>query len=99
MQPRKGAAEYSDMSVTTEHYMRDLGLLLKENAREARSAAKSAEGTPEHGFELGRSFAYYEVLSLMREQAAASLCRSRRLRLSGDCSLDTAVSGSPPPSG
>jgi hypothetical protein len=59
------------MSVTAAHYLRDLALLLKEQALAARREAKSAEGTTEHGFALGRSHAYYEVLSLMRDQALA----------------------------
>ena len=53
------------------NYLADLGTLLKERALEARANAGSEKGNQEHQFELGRLTAYYEVLSLMRQQANA----------------------------
>lgn len=59
------------MSTPAENYLLDLGSLLKEEAICAKQRALAAEGTSEHGFELGRFTAYYEVLSIMKSQAAA----------------------------
>ena len=59
------------MAGTADHYVLDLGALLKEKALEAKAQASAAAGSPEHQFELGRSMAYYEVLSLMTQQADA----------------------------
>ena len=58
------------MSDVAENYLYDLGMLLKRDALEARSRAKAAAGTPDHDYESGRAFAYYEVISLMVQQAA-----------------------------
>ena len=46
-------------------YLRDLGAVLKERAREARKQHDSGRTD----FESGRLIAYYEVLSTMRNQA------------------------------
>jgi hypothetical protein len=52
---------------THQHYLRDLGDLLRRAANEAHEKAK----TSKTDFDSGRGFAYYEVLSLMCEQAIA----------------------------
>lgn len=51
------------------NYLRDLGFLLRERAEAARCRAREAKGTPEESFESGRALAYYEVVSLMANQA------------------------------
>ena len=48
-------------------YLRDLGAVLKERAREALKQ----RNTGRTDFESGRLIAYYEVLSTMRTQADA----------------------------
>ena len=48
-------------------YLRDLGTVLKERARDARRS-RQTEG---NDFQRGRLVAYYEVISTMRNQAGA----------------------------
>ena len=55
------------MSETAENYLLDLGPLILERAREAKESLQK-ERDP---FELGRRMAFYEVLSLMKQQAQA----------------------------
>lgn len=53
------------------NYLTDLGTLLKQEALDARTQASGESGQPGHQFALGRLTAYYEVLTLMKQQAAA----------------------------
>lgn len=53
------------------NYLADLGTLLKEAALDAKAEAVQEIGQPGHQFALGRLTAFYEVLSLMRQQAEA----------------------------
>ena len=48
------------------YYLRDLGYLLKERALEAK---RKSDESPDEPFAIGISMAYYEVISLMRNQA------------------------------
>ena len=57
------------MSNTIGYYVLDLGALLKQEALDAKARAVAATGSSDHQFELGRVFGYYEVLSLMKQQA------------------------------
>jgi hypothetical protein len=50
------------------NYLRDLGHLLKEDALEAKRDAEAASGE-DAAFARGLSLAYYEVISLMQQQA------------------------------
>ena len=50
------------------NYLRDLGHLLKEDALEAKRDMDSASGD-DATFAQGRRLAYYEVISLMQQQA------------------------------
>jgi hypothetical protein len=59
------------MSNTAEDYLRDSGALLKERAKAAYAEATAAKGTAESALTVGRSMAYYEVISLMQQQAVA----------------------------
>jgi hypothetical protein len=52
------------------NYLRDLGHLLKEDALEAKRVKEEASGE-DAVFAQGRSLAYYEVISLMQQQAWA----------------------------
>lgn len=52
-----------DMADTHANYLRDLGSQLRADALEARGG--------DGEFARGRAFAYYEVLSLMAQQATA----------------------------
>lgn len=52
-------------------YVRDLGLLIKEKAFDAKHAKESSVGTANHQFDLGRLMAFHEVISLMQQQAEA----------------------------
>ena len=53
------------------NYLRDLGQFIKEAAFEAKHSADAAEKTEAKAFQQGRRMAYYEVVSLMQEQAVA----------------------------
>jgi hypothetical protein len=55
----------------SDHYLLDLGFLLKEAALDARQRANSTPDPGEKAFEQGRAMAYYEVVSLMKDQAVA----------------------------
>ena len=57
------------MSDIAENYLLDLGALLKEAALDAKTGATSKTGTSADQFALGRATAYYEVISLMEQQA------------------------------
>ena len=50
-----------------KNYLLDLGLLLKENATEA----KQQQSTNKREFDEGYLLAYYEVITLMQQQADA----------------------------
>lgn len=53
-----------------KYYLRDLGNLIKENARKAKQTASEQEAdTEDYQFQTGRLMAYYEVVSLMQQQA------------------------------
>ena len=54
---------------TAECYLLDLGLLLKEQAREAKMSILNKSRSDD--FARGRLMAYHEVISLMKEQAIA----------------------------
>jgi hypothetical protein len=50
------------------HYLRDLGHILREAAEKLREEARREDADK---FLNGRAFAYYEVVSLMQQQAIA----------------------------
>lgn len=52
-------------------YLRDLGLLLRDEVIRARQGLSLARNDRERQFEIGRLTAYCEALSLMRQQAIA----------------------------
>jgi hypothetical protein len=52
-----------------KNYLFDLGYLLRERALEAKQDRNVARGTASEAFESGRAMAYYEVLSLLVNQA------------------------------
>ncbi len=58
------------MPHASQHYVRDLGLFLKEKALDAKLDRDSARGGKDEDLNLGRLMAFYEVLSLMQDQAA-----------------------------
>lgn len=58
------------MSDSLSNFAFDLGGLLKEKAMAAKQSSMCAE-EPDRQFELGRLMAYYEVLSLITQQAQA----------------------------
>ena len=51
-----------------KNYLRDLGLLIREQALDAHKGACSS---PDDGFKLGRRMSYYAITSLMLHQAEA----------------------------
>ncbi len=62
----------SDMSTSgLGNYLADPGALLKQEALDAKAQVSEEVGKPGHQFALGRLTAYYEVLSLMKQQANA----------------------------
>ena len=58
------------MSETHANYLRDLGQLLREAGQEAKRSARAATDG-DRDFERVKLMAYYEVLSLMQQQAVA----------------------------
>jgi len=52
-------------------YLRDLGELLKQAALEAKAQRDLAGQSASAAFENGRLMAYFEIVSLMRQQAVA----------------------------
>jgi hypothetical protein len=52
-------------------YVRDLGLIIKEKALEAKQAKESSRDAANHQFDVGRLMAFHEVVSLMQQQADA----------------------------
>lgn len=66
-----GVGRVEAMSGPSENYLRDLGQLLKERAREARSEKDEAMGIDSYDYALGRLMALHEVVSLMQQQAEA----------------------------
>ncbi len=56
---------------TTTDYLWDLVDLLKRSAREARAKLSDLPAGGDQAFESGRVTAYYEVISLMQQQAVA----------------------------
>lgn len=59
------------MASIAENYLRDLGALIRDAAREARAQCNGSLNAADQAFALGRVTAYYEVLSLMKQQASA----------------------------
>ncbi len=53
------------------NYLRDLGDLVKRSALEARAKRDEMASGVDQAFESGRLTAYYEVVSLMQQQAVA----------------------------
>jgi hypothetical protein len=65
---------------SSDNYLRDLGYLVRESALEAKRRANEA-ADDDRAFEQGRALAYYEVVSLMKEQALAFGIDPSRLSL------------------
>ncbi len=64
-----------------KHYLLDLGYLLKEMALEAKEQRESSRGTQGEEFYAGQQFAYYAVISTMKNQAMAFQIPLKDLRL------------------
>jgi hypothetical protein len=54
-----------------ENFLRDLGGLLKEIAREAKVAKETSLSPEERSYAVGRLMALHEIVSLMQHQAVA----------------------------
>ncbi len=52
-----------------KHYISDLGAVLKQKAREAKTATEAAQDVGQADYELGTLMAYHEVISLMQQEA------------------------------
>jgi hypothetical protein len=65
------------------HYLRDVGLLVRERAVEAKHQREDVRGTPSFSFEDGRAMAYYEVVSLLLGQADVFGLAAGDLRMEG----------------
>jgi hypothetical protein len=59
------------MSELHAKYLHDLGHLLREQATAAARDRGCAKGTDDAAFQSGRAFAFYEVISLLVQQAEA----------------------------
>src|SRR5215469_8932664 len=56
---------------TFKNYLHDLGTLIKEQAREAKAQKDSSTGGSSQDYNSGYLMAWYEVVSLMQQQAEA----------------------------
>jgi hypothetical protein len=56
---------------TFKNYLHDLGTLVKEHAREAKEQKTSSKGKSSQDYKSGYLMAWYEVVSLMQQQAEA----------------------------
>ena len=65
------------------NYLFDLGCLLREEALAAKEALLAAKGTADEAFQSGRLMAYYEVISLLVNQAIAFQLPREDLHLEG----------------
>lgn len=54
-----------------KNYLRDLGHLLAEAAREAKRERDQLNDSSRREYAIGRLMGYHEIVSLMQEQAAA----------------------------
>jgi hypothetical protein len=70
------------MNDTYRNYLLDLGRYVRDAGTTAKTEAESASDD-DRQFEQGRWMAYYEVLSLMQQQAAAFNLPLRDLSLDG----------------
>lgn len=52
-----------------KNYVYDLGILLKEKAREAKADKDASNGTNKADYKIGYLMAFHEVVSLMKQQA------------------------------
>jgi hypothetical protein len=66
-----GKAGDPAMTQTAEHYLSDLGALVKEQALAAKRGKDAAAGSGSFDYALGRLTAWHEVVSLMQQQALA----------------------------
>lgn len=64
-------------------YLRDLGFLLKERALEALAQARQEQQEGVGEFHIGRSAAFYEVISLLLSQAENFGITAESLALAG----------------
>jgi hypothetical protein len=62
-----------------ESYLKDLGRILRDEAVAARNTASSGKDP----FQLGRAMAYYEVVSLLEQQANAFQIPLEKLSFDG----------------
>jgi hypothetical protein len=56
---------------TFKNYLHDLGTLIKENAKEAKKQKDSSIGSSSQDYNSGYLMAWYEIVSLMQQQAEA----------------------------
>jgi hypothetical protein len=83
------------MSNNADNYIFDLGAILRREALDAKGRANREIGLAGHQFALGRLTAFYEVLSLMQQQANAFGIEARQLSLDGfDADRDLLADGS-----
>ena len=52
-------------------YIQDLGVLLKEKAREAKISKDNSSKIGDASYEIGYLMAFYEVIDVMKQQAKA----------------------------
>jgi hypothetical protein len=67
------------MASSPDHYLRDLGYLIKEAALSAKAEAAADPGD----YTRGQLMAFYEVVSLMQSQAVAFEMPFEQLSLEG----------------
>jgi hypothetical protein len=80
---RAPLGEEQQMSDKHNNYLLDLGFLPKERALEAKQSSLVVKGTDDEAFQTGPLMAYYEVISLMQDQAEVLQIPLTEIRLDG----------------
>jgi len=67
-----------------KNYLFDIGLFIKEGALKAREKrSKEKKGSKAHMYEAGRVMAFYEVISLLQQEAEGFAIPLKDLQLDG----------------
>ncbi len=64
-----------------KYYVYDLGILIKEMARQAKTEKNSASDSPNSNYAMGKLMAFHEIISLMKQQADAFVIKQEEIGL------------------
>jgi hypothetical protein len=64
-----------------KHYIYDLGIFIKEKARQAKIEKNAAIGSPNSDYAIGYLMAMHEIISLMKQQAEVFVIKQDEIGL------------------